>query len=137
MANSAFTLPTSIQAATQAEQETATATDVFVSPGRQQYHPSAAKFWIMNTVTAGSPAVTVAYNVASITDLGVGNFRNNYTTNFSTANYAIVGAANIAGSGYFTTISTLATSSSTVLTLDNSATAADPSDCYFVGYGDQ
>jgi hypothetical protein len=32
--------------ATQAEQETAAATDVAVSPGRQHYHPSAAKAWV-------------------------------------------------------------------------------------------
>ena len=35
--------------ATQANQETATSTTTIVTPGRQQFHPSAAKAWVMLT----------------------------------------------------------------------------------------
>jgi hypothetical protein len=78
--------------ATQANQETATSTTTFVSPGRQQYHPSAAKvFALFTTVT--TTALTRGYNVSSLTDDGVGATTINFTTAFSAADYAVVGSA--------------------------------------------
>lgn len=70
-------------AATQAEQETASSTTVMVTPGRQQYHPSATKSWVRfssNGTIAGS------YNTTSITDNGAGDWTWNITTAFSNAN---------------------------------------------------
>lgn len=69
-------------AATQAEMETATSTSVFVTPGRVQYHPGIAKVWANFTPTA---TITASYNVTSITDTGVGDWRVNMTTAMSTA----------------------------------------------------
>lgn len=76
-----------VAAATQAEQETGSATTAFVSPGRQHFHQSAAKAWVRFNGT-GTPAITVSYNVSSITDNGAGDFTINFTTAFSSANYA-------------------------------------------------
>lgn len=75
-------------AATQAELETATSTSTFVSPGTQQYHPSAAKFWVLYT-TITTTSITQSYNVASLTDNGTGDTTINYTTAFSSANYSV------------------------------------------------
>lgn len=72
------------QVATQAQQETGTATNLIVSPGRQQYHPSALKMWV-NATNAGAPAIVTSYNVASITDNGTGNNLVVNTVAFSTA----------------------------------------------------
>lgn len=79
-------------AATQAQQETGTATTVFVSPGVQQYHPSAAKAWVKVT-GAGTPAIAASYNVTSVTDVGPGSFTVNFTVAFSSINYSIAGVA--------------------------------------------
>jgi len=82
---------TSLSAASQAEQEAATATNVYVSPGRQQFHPSAIKSQCLVTISGGSPTLQTNYNVSSITDNGVGLFTINFSTSFSSENYAISG----------------------------------------------
>ena len=73
--------------AAQSDQETATSTSTFVSPGRQQYHPSAAKAWV-NFNGTGTVAIRRGYNVSSITDNGTGNYAVNFTTSFATNDYA-------------------------------------------------
>lgn len=72
--------------AAQSDQETATSTSVVVNPGVQQFHPSAYKFWVKFDGT-GTPAVTVSYNTASITDNATGDWTVNLTTNFSSTNW--------------------------------------------------
>tara|TARA_R110000868_G_scaffold226182_1_gene478741 strand:- start:266 stop:841 length:576 start_codon:yes stop_codon:yes gene_type:complete len=75
-------------AATQAQQETGTAVTAPVTPGRQQFHPSAAKVWIMFNGT-GTVAILASYNVTSLTDAGTGSYAVAYTTVFSSANYGV------------------------------------------------
>ena len=91
--NGAAALPTwqapsgGVSAATQAEQETGTATNVYVSPGRQQYHQSACKAWI-NFNGTGTIAIAVSYNITSITDINTGRYTVTIATDFSSANYS-------------------------------------------------
>jgi hypothetical protein len=73
--------------ATQANQETATSTTTVVSPGRQHFHPSAAKCWL-KCDHAGT--VNASYNITSITDTGTGVVTVTIATDFSTADYAVV-----------------------------------------------
>jgi hypothetical protein len=74
--------------ATQSEQEAASSIAVAVSPGRQQYHPSAAKAWVRFNGT-GTLAIGASYNVSSVTDNSAGNYTVNFTTNFSSGEFAI------------------------------------------------
>ena len=74
----------SVSAAAQAEQETGTSTNVYVSPGRQQYHTSASKGWIVFNGT-GTVAIGASYNVTSITDNVTGNYTVTWATDFSGA----------------------------------------------------
>lgn len=74
-------------AATQSDQETATSTTTFVSPGRQQYHPSAAKAWIRWNHQSGTPTSLASYNITSLTDTATGIAQANFTVAFSSANY--------------------------------------------------
>lgn len=90
-----LTLPS---AATQSDQETATSTTTYVSPGRQQYHPSAAKAW-WNFDGTGTPTFRSQYNCSSITDTGTGNWLVNLTTAFS-ATTAMTGLTNIGVADY-------------------------------------
>jgi hypothetical protein len=77
-------------AASQAEQEAGSSTTVAVTPGRQQFHPSAAKAWI-NFDGTGTPAVSASYNMdgsTPITEHGTGDYTLNIATDFSSAAYS-------------------------------------------------
>jgi len=81
-------------AATQAEQETGTAVDKFVSPGRQQFHPSAAKCWIEFTIAG---VVNASYNITSVDDTGLGDWTVNIATDMSSGNYSAGASADPTG----------------------------------------
>jgi hypothetical protein len=89
-----FQAVSSPSAATQAEQETGTATNVYVSPGRQQYHASACKSWLEYNHVTGTPTINSSFNVSSLTDTGAGKVGVNFTVAFSGTSYAMGGAAN-------------------------------------------
>lgn len=107
-------------AATQAEQEAASSTSVATTPGRQQYHPSAAKGWAQCTFAGTASS---SYNVSSITDGGAGNVTVNWNTDFSSANYCVVATPvftpNGASSGTFTVqiANTIAAGTTNVFTI--------------------
>ena len=127
-------------AATQSDQETATSTTAFVSPGRQQYHPSAAKAWVAWGVTS---TIDISYNVSSITDNGTGDWTVNFTTAFSSADYVAVRyarASNTGGNGAIGYVSsTVAPTASACRTLCLSlgGSAVDPTKNYAAFFGDQ
>jgi hypothetical protein len=79
--------------ATKSQLETGSATGVFTSPGRQQYHPSAAKYWGQSTVSAGVPATPggASFNVSSVTDVATGRATWNFTTAFSSSSFGAFG----------------------------------------------
>lgn len=83
--------------ATQAQQESGSAITNPVTPGRQHFHPSAAKAWI-NFNGSGTPAARDSYNVSSITDNGVGDYTLNFSTSFSGANYGFAASCGSATS---------------------------------------
>lgn len=80
----------SAAAASQVQQEAASATNVYVSPGRQQFHPSALKAWLFMS-NGGTPTISASYNMTSITDNGVGDVTPVWNVDFSSANYAYGG----------------------------------------------
>lgn len=120
-----------IETATQAEQETGTSVAVAVTPGRQHYHPSALKAWASVTVAAGTPTLQAGYNVASVTDHNPGDISFNFSTAFSSANFAVSAEAGVNTSGFSTW--SKATTSFRVKTAD----AADPTTWDFLAAGDQ
>ena len=130
-------------AAVQATQETGTSTLLFVTPGVQQFHPSAAKFWAQVT-GAGSPALTTNYNVTSVADTNTGRMTITIGTDFSSANWCCVntGISNGTTVGV-ATIQWVAAIAAGTVEIDNadlSATpiAEDPAVGYdTVGFGDQ
>lgn len=102
-----------ITSATQAQQETGTSILVPVTPGVQQFHASAAKGWVQADNSAGAPA---SYNVTSITDSSGGQFIITWATDFSSANYVVVGTARFDPS--------LTTATTIVVQAENTAFAA-------------
>lgn len=95
------TAPVVLTAATQADQETSTSTSVYVSPGRQQFHPSAAKAWIIFNGTSAGPITPLAqYGISgNVTKNATGDYTVTFATNFSSANYAANGMGADTGGG--------------------------------------
>ena len=81
------TASSGLSAATQAEMETASSTAVAVTPGRQQYHPSAAKGWA-NFNGTSTYTINASYNVSSVSSIGTAQYRVSWDVDFSSANYA-------------------------------------------------
>lgn len=120
-------------AASQAEQETASSTSVYVSPGRQQFHPSAAKAWLRCN-TAGT--ILLSYNITSITDTGTGAVTVTIATDFSTADYTVV-ATPEAGYAVMCGTSTMEVGSFIVYCYSYLNAVADPNSYSIAVFGDQ
>lgn len=123
--------------ASQAEQETATSVATAVSPGRQQFHPSAAKVWASVTVNAGVPTLSGSFNMTSITDNGVGDITFTIATYFSSGSnaYLVCGRhTNLRNSG----VTAVGTGTADGFCVTTSTGAAfDPNNWYFTAFGDQ
>ena len=127
--------PTAIVVATQAQLEAATTTTVYSSPGRQQFHPSAAKGWCQaNTVGAA----VVSYNVTSVTDTAVGDADIVWNTDFSSGNYCAVGSPRNDGSLFAAIADTNTTSTQTrIRVFNDGGILSDPSYFMVLAFGDQ
>lgn len=133
-----------IQIAVQADMETATSTTLAVTPGRQQYHPSAAKCWGQVDVSGGTPSLTVNYNITSITDTATGKLAVTIATDFSSANYVVTSTPQKSGAGncWGVVIDSKAAGSFNLWNLiaSNAGAAAsiiDPDAWNFAAFGDQ
>jgi len=91
---------TAASAASQAEMEAATSNTVFSTPGRQQLHPGHPKAWVVYDQATG-PSVRASYNVTSVTDSGTGLFIVNWSTDFSSTDYACTGTSGSSGGGNY------------------------------------
>lgn len=125
--------------ATQAQMEAASDNTVMVSPSNLKWGPAVAKAWV-NFNGSGTPAIRTSLNVTSITDNGTGDFTINFTTSFSTADFAAAGAAY--SSGVYATLRGTATStgfaagSHRINITDASTTLTDATIITMVYYGD-
>ena len=120
-------------AASQAELEAGSSTTKYTTPGRQQYHPSAAKFFLRATINGG---IDTSYNITSISDTGTGVLGVTIGTDFSSSNYVVnVTAAD--GNSRCCTLSSLAAGSFSTFCFNTSNSATDPSQWLLSGFGDQ
>ena len=123
--------------ATQAQQETGTSTTVLVTPGRQQFHQSAAKVWA--NVNGAGTSLLASFGVSSIADVGTGILTINFSTSFSSASYSAIGSLNQDGVGVTPFGWTAQGASSCTFYVINFAGTAtsDPGNYNFAAYGDQ
>lgn len=137
-----FHLTLKTYAATQAQQETGTILTAVVTPGRQQFHPSAAKGWVMADTAATAVA---SFNVTSVTDVGTGRLAVVWNVDFSSNSYSVVATAKFDPTG--TTDSTLVaqventnfiggTTQISILRVSDGA-GTDPNHTFVAAYGDQ
>jgi len=88
----------SLSAASQADMEAASSTSVYVSPGRQHFHPLHPKA-AFSCDNNGSFTTLISSGISSLTDTNVGRITANFTTAFSSANYIVSGSSyNVTGS---------------------------------------
>lgn len=80
------TVAGAIQIAAQSDQEAGTSTLLAVTSGRQHFHPSAVKAWLVAGVTGN---ILASYNITSLTDTGTGDIAVTIATDFSSANYSV------------------------------------------------
>lgn len=129
--------------ATQSDQETASSTAVAVTPGRQHFHPSAAKAWC---VFNASGTVAASYNITSVSDNGTGDWTITIATDFSSASFACAGlaqkdAGGVDGTGNtsitISRISSITAGSIRIRTISWDPNFLDSSSVSFIAFGDQ
>ncbi len=124
------------ETATQDEQETGGAVDKMVTPGRQQFHPSAAKVWVKWEQT-GANSILASYNMTSVTDGGAaGDTDHLFATDFSGTEYALMAVAEDNRS-VWPTITMIAGGVTTLSRTSDNATATDSNHNMMVIFGDQ
>ena len=130
---------TGTHVATQAEQESASATDKIVTPGRQHFHPGHPKCWGFVTFSGGVPTLQTSYNITSITDTATGFLTWTIATDFSSANWApLMTVVNDAvNAGQHTFAASMAAGSVIQRTFNASHVNDDPDGASFMGLGDQ
>jgi hypothetical protein len=102
-----------VTAATKANQETATSTTTAVTPAVQQYHPSACQAW--GQVSHGaSPTFFASYNCASVVQNATGDYTITFTTNFTSANFAVMLGGGSQNGASYAFISVSSQTSSTI-----------------------
>lgn len=125
-------------AATQPQMETASSfAAIPVVPSTMHFHPAMAKVWAYITITAGTPSLAAAHNVASITDGGVGIYGITLATAFSSALWAEAGQAFAGVAVIAYTNATKTASAIQISVKDTGNNFVDPAAVALVGFGDQ
>lgn len=129
-----------LRPATQAEQVTAASLINPVTPGRQQFHYSAAKMWGVVTVSGGVPTLQLGYNLTSITDTASGRLTVTIATDFSSANWCTLATTeNPTTGGRMAQISDTTRTAGTIelSSIADSGALQDPVSWSFAGFGAQ
>lgn len=134
-----------IEIAIQSEMETGTDTTRAVTPGRQHFHPSAAKFWVRANGSGG--IVGTAYNVASLVDDGPGLVTVTIATDFSSGSWVWFASVenndatiDAVTDGIYSMAANVAIAAGTIQfisKLETGTAAADPTSWALGGFGDQ
>ena len=130
--------------ATQSEMEAATNTVAFVSPRALKWSPFAAKAWVKWGVTT---TIDASAGVSSITDNGSGDWTVNWSSAFSSANYAAVCSreqytTSPDGISTYYVVSGIrsggqAAGSLRIVCFTTSGTVRDPAKNHVIAFGDQ
>ena len=100
---------------------------------------SIAKVWLLATYSGGTPSAAASLNVSSLTDTAVGVITVNFSTAFSSANYAVVvsGGSNIASNASDTFFSNQASGSVQMNHYETSGAGTQDATMSMVAFGNQ
>jgi len=118
----------------QAQMETGTDNTAMVTPLAVNWHQGVAKCWLKANA-AGT--IQVSYNITSITDGGVGLITVTIGTDFSSVNYVVQGTALYNGIPDTVNVTSQAAGSFTADARQNDGALFDPTNWFFVCWGDQ
>ena len=107
-------------AASQAQMEAASSSSVFTTPANLQYHPLAAKAWVVFD-TDGT--IAASHNTTSVADNGTGDYTITWGVTFSSTTFMVVGSIQTTSDQVFIHNSNGSTTTSTVYCWDVSAGA--------------
>lgn len=132
-----------VLAAAQSDQEAGSSTTLAVTPGRQHFHPSAAKAWAyFDGKTGGTATAKATHGLSNVTRNSAGNYTLTFTTAWSSATaYTFIGnAVNIGVSAsviYVNSTSDITTTTFTFGTFPSIGGAAADCDVITIAfYGD-
>ena len=115
--------------------ETGTATDSIVSPGRQHFHQSAAKFWGYYDQVADT--LRASYNITGVADTAAGIFAVTIATDMSSTAYSVVGGSRGQGAANtFLGFEDFLAGSFNAHAVNQAGTATDVDHNQFSGFGD-
>ena len=102
----------------------------------EQVIQGSATAWV-NFDGTGTVAIRDSYNVSSITDISVGNYTVNFTTNMINVNYGVINTVNAEANVFRTTngIAAQTTSGYTVAVKNISGTNTDEESVYVATFG--
>ena len=126
--------------ATQAQQETGTAVNIAVSPGRQHFHPKHPKAWVKFDGDGGSGTIDADEGVSGVADNGAGDYTITWDTAFSSADYGVnvtveATATSLTGHGSVEFGGQVA-ASVTLRTMQVADTRVDVAKAHVTAYGD-
>ena len=120
-------------AAAQSDQEAGSSNILYVTPGRQHFHPSAAKAW--GKCDGSASTVNASYGVSSVTNGAAGVNTWNWSVTFSSADYsAFVGP--ISAGTRFSNVTSMTTTTLVVQSCNDGGTLADPTSHLVAAFGD-
>lgn len=130
-----WTTPANATAATQAQMEAASSNTVFATPLNLNWHPGVAKMWLK---CGASGNILASLNITSVSDTGVGQVAVTIATDFSSADYVILGTAESSDTGQrYVVIRNQAAGTFDAYCDNQSGSDVDPVSWYFAGFGDQ
>jgi hypothetical protein len=123
-------------AASQAQQEAASSTTVFVTPGRQQYHPGAVKAW--GKFAGATGTLSASHNVTSVVRDSEGTYTVTIATDFSSADYVVqLGYTSAGGTRITLMLTSQAAGTFVIRAEEDDDSVADPDQVFFSCLGDQ
>jgi hypothetical protein len=123
-------------AASQAQQEAASSTAVFVTPGRQQYHPGAVKAW--GKFAGATGTLSASHNVTSVVRDSEGTYTVTIATDFSSADYVVqLGYTSAGGTRITLMLTSQAAGTFVIRAEEDDDSVADPDQVFFSCLGDQ
>lgn len=126
-----ITIASAIGYATKSDMQSATATNLIVTPAQVQNHPGASK--AAAVITPGGTTTTYTYNVSSISRTGNGDYTLNFTTAFAnTTDMRVYGSCISASTMLAFLVQAVTTSTARIQFRNTSGTLTDPSGAIMV-----
>jgi hypothetical protein len=126
-----ITIASTIGYAAKSDMQSATATNLIVTPAQVQNHPGASK--ASAVITPGGTTTTFTYNVTSVSRTAAGDYTLNFTTNFAnTTDMRVYGSCISSSTVLVFLVQSISASTARVQFRNTSGTLTDPSGAIMV-----